>query len=194
MKVIGLTGGIGSGKSTVARIFEKLGIPVFVSDLEAREIVNSDPEVKAGIMSHFGEDLYVNDRLDRPKMASLVFGQPKELEVLNNLVHPAVGRAFSNWQKQQRAPYVLKEAAILIETGAVEELDALILVTAAEDIRMQRVQNRDGVQKDEVSQRIRRQMTDEEKRPYADFEILNDGQKPIIPQVLEVHQQLLSSI
>ncbi|MFB6258177.1 MAG: dephospho-CoA kinase, partial [Flavobacteriales bacterium] len=140
MKRIGLTGGIGSGKSTIARAFEVLGAPVFKADLEGKRALNEDPELINAVKERFGKNLYGSDGLDREKMARMVFKDPQKLEELNGLVHPKVRERFNAWCEDRKgAPYVIEEAAILIESGAYRDLDHTILVTAPEEMRIQRV-------------------------------------------------------
>ena len=192
MLKIGITGGIGSGKSTVCRIFEVLGIPVFYADAVAKNLMTEDTVLKQGIIAQFGPESYLpNGSLNRPHLASIVFNQQKELEKLNALVHPAVFRAFDTWAAQQKAPYVIKEAALLFESGSYQMCDQNILVTAPENLKIERIMKRDGISQAEVEARMAKQMSDEEKKPLANLLLVNDEQQLLIPQILHLHQQFL---
>ena len=188
---IGLTGGIGSGKTTVAQMFEVLGIPVYYADDAAKKLINTDKDLISSIKNIFGDAAYKNDALDRHYLASIVFSDNYKLELLNSFVHPATIRDADEWMKQQSAPYVIKEAALLFESGAVGHLDHIIGVNAPTAIRIKRVMDRDGVSKEEVQKRINNQMDDDIKMKLCDFVLINDEQQLLIPQVLELHQKLL---
>jgi dephospho-CoA kinase len=193
MKKIGLTGGIGSGKSTVAEIFSRLGIPVFVSDEVAKMLQEEDEEVKKGISGIFGAAIYAGAQLDRAKVAEIVFTDKKKLEQLNAIVHPAVGKAFEEFcEKNKAASFVLKESAILFEIGDDKNLDGMIVVTAPDELRIERVMRRDGVEKEAVIKRMKNQVKQEEKAKKADHCIINDEQQLLIPQVLKVYRELNS--
>ena len=190
-KLIGLTGGIGSGKSTVSKIFKSLGVPVFNSDLEAKKIINTNPNVVKAIESKFGA-VYINGVLDAKKMAVIVFKDKNLLQQLNEIVHPKVKEAFEDWIKQhENEKFLIKEAAILIEVGAYKDLDKIILVTAPKDVKIKRVVARDGVQAKDVIIRMDAQLSDKEKLKLVDFVINNDEKEPLIPQVLHIYTQLL---
>lgn len=186
----GLTGGIGSGKSTVAGIFEVLGIPVYYADTATKELMNQDPELRDAIIRHFGKDTYRDGRLDRKYLASLVFSDPEKLERLNALTHPVTIRHADEWMNRQQAPYVIKEAALLFESGAAAHLDTIIGVYAPQHIRVKRVMERDGLKAEEVMQRISRQIDEEMKMKLCDHVITNNEQELLIPQVLELHRVL----
>lgn len=188
MLKIGITGGIGSGKTTVCQVFEALSIPVFNADEVAKMIMVSDRDLVKGIKLAFGEKAYFNNgELNRKFLSDIVFNDSQALQMLNELVHPAAIRAFDEWALKQTSKYCLHEAAILFESGAYKSCDKSILVYAPEDLRIQRVINRDGVSEQEVRARIDKQMPEDEKEKLADFVILNDGKTAIIPQVLELH-------
>lgn len=189
---IGITGGIGSGKTTVAEIFEAFGIPCYYADSRAKALMVEDEEVKSDLIEYFGVELYPDGVLNRPWLAKRIFESEEDRSFVNGVVHPAVGRDFNKWAEEQDAPYVLREAAILFETGGYKLSDANILVTAPEEIRIERVVNRDGVTADQVKARMRAQWSDDHKRKLADFIILNDGNTPLIPQVKHIHETLLS--
>lgn len=186
MKLIGITGGIGSGKSTIAKVFMSMGYPVYNSDLRAKQLLETDYELIQAIQEHFGEDSYHSGRLDRRKMASVVFSNPEKLTQLNSLVHPAVEKDFVNWVKSKNTPFILKEAAILFETGSYKSLDQTILVTAPVETRIKRVMKRDLVSKQEVEARMNNQWSEEEKLNLAHFVIDNSGTKLVIPQILSI--------
>jgi dephospho-CoA kinase len=193
MKKIGLTGGIGSGKSTVAEIFSRLGVPVFVSDAVARQLQEEDATVRTLITEVFGKEIYSENKLDRASVAEIVFADKKKLEQLNAIVHPAVGKAFESFCEQHRdAKYVLKESAILFEIGDDKNLDGMIVVTAPDELRIQRVMQRDGIEKSAVLQRIKNQVKQEEKVKKADYVIGNDEKQLLIPQVLQVNEEINS--
>ncbi len=191
MKKIGLTGGIGSGKTTVAEVFRRLGVPVFMSDDVARNLQEEDPEVKAAIQELFGPAIYAGGKLDREKVAGIVFTNKKKLEQLNAIVHPAVAKAFRQFcEAHHDKKYVLKEAAILFETGGHKQLDGMIVVTAPEELRASRVMRRDNVSREEVQRRMKHQWAEEEKVTKADFVIVNDEKSLVVPQVVEIDEVL----
>ncbi len=190
MLKIGLTGGIGSGKSTVAAVFEILGIAVYYADEAAKQIMNEDDALKQEIIREFGGASYVDGRLDRQYISSLVFNDPRKLASLNALVHPATIRNAENWMKKQCGPYAIKEAALIFESGAQENLDYVIGVYAPERLRVQRVMKRDKSAENEVIDRMRNQMDEKKKMGLCDFVIRNDEQQLVIPQVLKLHEQL----
>ena len=186
---VGITGGIGSGKSTVCKVFKALGIPVFDADREAKRLMVTDAGLVAAIRSAFGTDVYRNDgTLDRAYLASRVFADEKELAVLNGLVHPVVIEAGEVWAAGVDSPYSLKEAALLFESGSYKLNDYNVLVTAPESVRVERVMQRDGVTAEQVRARMAKQWTDEEKLTLADFVIVNDGKEALIPQVMKLDQ------
>lgn len=192
MLKIGITGGIGSGKSTVCRVFEFLGVPVYSADLRAREITNSNPLVVKAIKRTFGNDLYAKGSLDRKKLGALVFGNPDKLARLNAIVHPAVFKDFADWLKEYtNAPYILKEAALMYESGSFREMDYVINVNSPKKLRIQRVMARDKVTAKEVMARMRNQLSDRERTQRADFIIKNNGIEPLIPQVLALHEMFM---
>ena len=188
MLKIGLTGGIGSGKSTVAKIFETLGIPVYYADAEAKRLMNSSETLKKVIRQNFGEATYENDQLNRKYLAGIVFNNPEKLELLNALIHPVTINDAEQWMQQQSAPYSIKEAALLFESGAAENLDFIVGVYAPQALRIKRVMKRDGLIADEIMKRINRQVNEEMKMKLCDFVITNDEQELLIPQVLKLHQ------
>jgi dephospho-CoA kinase len=187
---IGITGGIGSGKSTVCTIFKILGIPVFNADIEARKLYD-EPQVKEAIMLAFGDNMYPQGVFDKKAMANIVFQSADKLKQLNELLHPLVQIQFDTWLQQQESPYTIKEAALLIEAGSYQQLDELILVTCPMNKRIERVMKRDRVTEDEVLARINKQLSEEDKRTFCQYEIINDDRQLLIPQVLQLHHQLM---
>lgn len=190
MLKIGITGGIGSGKSTVCTIFKILGIPVFNADIEARKLYD-EPQVKEAIMLAFGDNMYTQGVFDKKAMANIVFQSADKLKQLNELLHPLVQIQFDTWLQQQESPYTIKEAALLIEAGSYQQLDELILVTCPMNKRIERVMKRDRVTEDEVLARINKQLSEEDKRTFCQYEIINDDRQLLIPQVLQLHHQLM---
>ncbi len=192
MYKVGITGGIGSGKSVACRIFEASGVPVYDADARAKQLMNDDGELKAALTEYFGNDIYENGVLNRRKLSEIIFTDKDAIEKVNSLVHPAVARDFIGWCNRQTAPYVLEESAILFETGTARRFDKIILVTAPEELRIKRVGERDGISTEAVRARMNNQWPDEKKEMSADFVIRNDESHPMIPQVMEIHRKLLS--
>jgi dephospho-CoA kinase len=195
MKRIGITGGIGAGKSTVTRIFETLGIPVYIADYEARKIISSNASVKKQVKLLIGPLAYhKNGKPDRPYIASKIFSDPALLAQMNKIVHPAVQLHFNRWCESfkplQNILYVIQEAALLVETGNFKMLDALIVVTCPEEIRIHRVMDRDLCTREEVLSRMKNQFSEEEKIRVSDYTIVNDGNHMLIPQVLQIHKDI----
>ena len=189
---IGVTGGIGAGKTVVCRVFSHLNIPVYSADDRAKWLMANDPELVGQIKKQFGAGAYDKNGLNRAYLARRVFSDETKLQLLNSLVHPAVGKDFQQWAESAAdAPYCIKEAALLFESGSYRELDKTILVYAPEDIRIKRVLNRDPQRTEsDVKAIMGNQMDEEEKRKYADFILLNDDKEMILPQVLKLHQTL----
>lgn len=188
---IGITGGIGSGKSTVAKVFEVLGIPVYYADEAARRVMNEDEEVRKQIIQHFGASSYKNNQLDRAYIGSQVFNDKKKLELMNSLVHPATIRDSENWMQRQTTPYAIKEAAIIFESGTQDQYDYIIGVTAPVSLRLLRAMKRDGSTREQVLARMEKQIQDVIKMRLCDFVVYNDEQQAIIPQVIKLHERLL---
>ena len=186
---VGIAGGIGSGKTIICHVFKVLGIPVYNADLEAKLIMNKSDQVRLAVMQEFGDEAYSNGELNRAFLAAQVFNDAAKLAQLNRIVHPAVIQAAEDWADVQTAPYSLKEASILFESGSYKKVDYSILVTAPIEIRIARVMERDQVTREQVLARMNNQMSDEEKTKLADFVIINDGITPIIPQVMALHHQ-----
>jgi dephospho-CoA kinase len=193
MKIIGLTGGIGSGKSTVADIFITLGIPVYESDTRAKLLMNTNEELKDKIKKLLGPPSYTNSEINRSWIAEKVFVDKDLLAQLNAIVHPAVKEDAITWANDPAiasAPYVIKESAILFEEDLTDELNALILVVAPAEIRIHRVMERDGNTRQQVEERMQYQWDDERKIPFADFVIFNDGERGLIEQVMDIDQMI----
>ncbi|MES2807221.1 MAG: dephospho-CoA kinase [Bacteroidota bacterium] len=193
MLKIGITGNIGSGKTTVSKLFELLGIPVFYADAAAKEIMVTDPLLIAGVKETFGDEAYLADAsLNRKYIADIVFNDDAQLAKLNDLTHPAVFRAFDTWVAGIKdTPYVMKEAAILFESGSYKFCDYSLLVTAPFELRAARVNKRDGTTRQQVEAREARQFTEEKKRQLTDYIIANDESQLLIPQVLALHETFL---
>ena len=188
---VGLTGGIGSGKTTVAKIFELLGIPVYYADDAAKKIMNEDYELKAAIQKQFGAEAYKNGELNRAYLSTKVFNDAFQLEILNSLVHPATIRDAARWMEGQKSSYTIKEAALIFESGSAEYLDYVIGVYAPAQLRIERTMERNHVGLDDVTQRMNKQLDEDMKMKLCDFVIYNDEKHLLIPQVIELHQKLL---
>lgn len=193
MMWVGLTGGIGSGKTTVATIFKQLGVAVYPADERTKELYAESPELREGVIQLLGEESYQGNQLQREVVANKVFGRPELLAQLNALVHPVVGADFEQWAARQAGPYLVEEAAILFETGIYKRMARNILVTAPRELRIQRVVQRSGLSEAEVAQRMDRQWPDEQKIPLADYVIYNNGETSLIHQVLKIHEDLIRS-
>jgi dephospho-CoA kinase len=191
---VGITGNIGSGKSTIAKLFALLGAPVYDADTRAKAIMVEDIELKNELVKVFGQEAYFADgQLNRTYLSQQVFNNPAQLKILNSIVHPAVFRDFNFWLNQYKAtqiPYILKEAALLIESGSYKDLDCLILVQADEEIRLQRSIARDAASAEAILARMKNQMPQENKVPFAQFFIQNNYNDLLIPQVLKIHDEL----
>ena len=192
MKVVGLTGGIGSGKSTVAKMFERLDIPIYYSDDEAKNLMNSSKKIRESLIALFGQDTYENRELNRPYVAGLVFNNKDKLNELNAIVHPEVKRNFLEWVERQNTAYVIQENPLIFENKSQNDFDYVITVTAPVQIRVQRVMERDGSTKNQVFSRVKNQLEDEIKIKQSDFVITNDDLKHTKDQVRHIHKQLLT--
>ncbi len=194
MLKVGITGGIGSGKTTVCQIFERLGVPVYYADQRAKELMEDDKQLVADIRKEFGDDVYdAEGKLQRKKLAEMVFNNEELLVKLNSLVHPAVFKDNQSWNEvlaKKGYPYTLKEAALLVETGSYLTLDKLIVVSAPEEDRIKRVMERDQATREQVVARIKAQMPEEQKVKYADYIIYNDTIMELVPQVTKIHLDL----
>ncbi|MCP4969642.1 MAG: dephospho-CoA kinase [Arcobacter sp.] len=194
MIIVGLTGGIGSGKTTVANFFKELGIPVYIADVEAKKLMNKSKVLQRKIKKLFGEEAYKNNELNRPFIASKIFNNEILLQEMNAIVHPKVGKHFKKWAEKQSAPYVIKEAAILFENNSYIQCDFVVTVIVDEEVRMQRILERDNTTKAKVRAIIDNQWNDEDKVKLSDFIIKNNMLKDTENQVLEIHRKLLKKI
>lgn len=193
-KIIGLTGGIGSGKSVVAKVFATLGIPVFNADEEAKYIMQNSPEIKAKLIEQFGPAIYNESGLQKDALAQLVFNDPFQLQLLNAIVHPVTIQAAKDWAAKQTSPYVIKEAALIFESGSSAGLFKVIGVTAPLSLRIHRVMQRDSITKEQLEARMRNQISDTIKMRLCDYVIHNDNQEMVIPQVLEIDKMIRQAI
>jgi dephospho-CoA kinase len=189
---IGLTGGIGSGKTTVARIFQSLGIPVYSSDTEAKRLMRENKDIQQAITTALGADLFQDGLPDTRKIASIVFQDKNALEKLNQIIHPATIEDAKRWMAQQQAPYLIKESALLFESGAAEGLDLVIGVYAPKAVRIQRVMTREKIDREAVLARMRRQIDEGLKKRLCDRILYNEEQQPLLQQVLDLHQEFLA--
>ena len=189
---VGITGGIGSGKSMVAKVFEVLGIPVYYADDAAKRLMNEDEALQQQLIASFGDAIYTNGLLNRKVLATLVFNDTKKLALLNSIVHPVTIKDGEAWMKKQVAPYTIKEAALIFESGASKYLDKVIGVYAPAPLRLQRVMLRDNLPEEAVKARMEKQMEEETKMGLCDYIINNNGQELVIPQVMKIHEILLA--
>ncbi|MDO5607894.1 MAG: dephospho-CoA kinase [Capnocytophaga sp.] len=192
--IVGITGGIGSGKTTVAKMFAEYGIPLYFSDKEAIRIIEEDGSVKLKLVNLFGEQAYTGGIYNRKYIAGIVFSDKEKLQQLNAIVHPAIGKDFLQWYERQRSPYVIKEAAILFESGLYKDCDAIITVTSPEPIRVQRVMQRDGIDENSVRRRMANQWTDSQRIRLSDFVIENSNIDDLRNKVEEIHLILIKKM
>lgn len=192
---IGITGGIGSGKSVVSHLLEVMGIPVYISDVESKRLTVEDAFIRRELTALLGEDIYIGRELNKPLLASYIFGNQEHIRTVNGIIHPRVRDDFRQWiGKHAACPIVGMESAILIEAGFAGEVDAVVMVYAPLELRITRAMQRDLAPRELVERRVRSQMSDEEKRSRADFVIVNDGETPLIPQVLRLISSLSKNI
>ena len=192
MKRIGITGGIGSGKSFIATIIERMGYPVYYSDVRSKELTNAHPVIRQGLIDLVGENVYFGGELDKKVLATAIFSNDELRLKVNQLIHPIVRQDFEDWANSQKSDLIFNEAAILFETGAYRKFNATILVYAPEDLRLKRVLKRDIITKDEVLARINNQMGDEEKLKMTPYSILNNGEIPLLKQIEDVIDKIFS--
>ncbi len=190
IKRIGLTGGIGSGKTSIAQILEAMSYPVYYSDLRAKFLSDEHPVIRQGLIALLGEESYVDGTLNRVYVSDCIFPNPDLRLKVNEIIHPIVRKDFDDWSAQQTSTLIFNEAAILFETGAYQQFDAVLLVCAPIDVRIQRVMMRDHCSKASVEQRIQSQWTDEQKRSLTDFCVENDGKQPVLKQLEKVLSEL----
>lgn len=184
---IGITGGIGSGKSIVSRLFEIMGVPVYVSDVETKQLTATDTRIRRELIDLLGEEVYIDNELNKALLASYLFSDPEHARLVNGIIHPRVKADFRQWvEKHDSFPMVGIESAILIEAGFIGEVDVVVMVYAPEDIRLLRAMKRDASPRELIEKRIRSQMSDEEKRRIADYVIINDDSMALIPQVVNL--------
>ncbi len=189
---VGITGGIGSGKSTVCKVFESLGIPVYYADLQARILSDTHPDIVNGVKKLFGDTIYSFGKMDRRRVGEIVFRDKEKLQALNCIIHPVVAADFEQWKIQNiEQPYILKEAAILFESGASKQVDKIITISAPVELRIDRVVKRDMISREDVISRMNNQMKDEEKIKQSDFVIYCDDKELVIPQVVKIHNKLI---
>ncbi len=194
MILVGLTGGIGSGKSTVINYFKELGITCYQADDEAKKLMNSDKGLIKKIKNSFGDSIYINSKLDRKKLSAIVFTDKQKLELLNSIVHPYVNRHFDNYRKGLEDIYIIKEVAIIFEIGTQNEFDKIILVRAPKEDRVKRIINRDKCNRQDAINRIDNQIADDDKIDQCDFIIDNINLEEISNKVLKIHNSILNSI
>lgn len=184
---IGITGGIGSGKSVVSHLLDVMGVPMYISDIETKKLMQSDEEIRRSLIALLGEEVYVGGSLNKPMLAAYLFASDQHAREINAIVHPRVKADFRRWvQEHDGYPLVGIESAILIEAGFAAEVDKVVMVYAPREVRVARAIERDSSSREQIEQRIRSQMDDEVKREYADFVIVNDGERALIPQVQEL--------
>ncbi|MCC1484808.1 dephospho-CoA kinase [Winogradskyella sp. E313] len=194
MKVVGITGGIGSGKTTIARVFNAIGIPVYYADDEAKALMNRSKVIRRKLIELFGDEAYENEKLNRAYLRTQIFNNRTLLSKMNAIVHPKVGSHFQRWLKRQKTAYVLKEAAIIFENNLENQYDYIITVIADENSRIERVINRDGITKPEVKAILKNQLPDDKKVKHSDFVIINNDLPEAKIQAYKIHQQILKKI
>ena len=180
---IGITGGIGSGKSVVASLFQLLGVPVYIADEESKRLTNQSMTIRRQLIAHYGEAIYTAEGLNKPLLAAKIFQDPAQRRIVTGIIHPEVKHHFEAWAAQQETPLCAIESAILFESGFDQVVDTHLMVYAPKALRIERATTRDAASREAIQQRIESQMADEEKRELADHLIYNDNQQPLIPQV-----------
>ena len=194
MMIVGLTGGIGSGKTTVAKFFEDYGVPVYIADEEAKKLMGRSKVIKRKLVLLFGEKAYVNNVLNKPFIANIIFNDKSYLQKMNAIIHPRVARHFEKWVKKQNTPYVIKEVAILFENGGHKKCDAVITVTAPKEIRVKRLLNRDNTTLEKIEAIMKNQWTDEQKLELSDYSIENITLENTKKQVSKIHAQIIGNL
>jgi len=189
----GLSGGIGSGKTTVSKVFQTLGVPVFYADDTVKTLYNTDKQLQQAMLKLCGPAIYDNGRLQTKVLAALIFNDDRLLARVNELTHPMLLTAFTKWAQEQKAPYVLLEAAILFESGIADEMDINISISALEDIRIIRVMQRDNCSEEEIRQRMSKQWSDEQRNAKADYLIINDNREALLPQITTIHEKIINT-
>lgn len=194
MIIVGLTGGIGSGKTTVAKMFKKLGVPVYIADKEAKKLMRNSKLIQRKLKALFGPDAYLDNELNKSFISDRIFNDKALLEKMNGIVHPKVARHFEKWVAKQNASYVIKEAAILFETGGYKQCDFVITVTAPKSVKMERLMQRDNTSPEKIETIMNNQWTDDKRLKITDFSIKNIKLEETRSQVLDIHQQILQKI
>lgn len=183
---IGLTGGIGSGKTVVAELFRVLGVPVYIADTESKQLTNRSPQIRNKLIDMYGESLYVDGEVDRKRLASIIFNDPEQLKQVNGIIHPVVNRHFLEWADSRKTSLCVIETAILFESGFDRSVDLSLMVYAPLELRIERALKRDKASREDIIRRINNQLSDEEKKNRADYVIYNDGRLPLIPQLMQL--------
>ncbi|SDB43410.1 dephospho-CoA kinase [Flavobacteriaceae bacterium MAR_2010_188] len=191
MKIVGLTGGIGSGKTTISDMFKKLGVPIYIADTEAKRLMNKSKTIRTKLIKLFGAEAYNDHGLNREFIASKIFNDKNLLEEINHIVHPEVAEHFSKWIKNQDAPYVIKEAAIIFENDMQNQFDFIITVVADKEARIERLLKRENISRERILSVMANQMSDDEKTDKSDFTIINNDLKRAEKSVLKIHKSLL---
>ena len=194
MKIVGLTGGIGSGKTTVAAMFANLGVPVYIADDEAKKLMKSSKAIKRKLLKLFGEEAYINGSLNKPFIANAIFNNKALLEKMNAIIHPKIASHFNKWMLKQIAPYVIKEAAILFENNTYKSFDFIITVTTPKEIKIERLLKRNDTSLKRIKDIMKNQWTDEEKIKYSDFVIVNKAIENTEMQVAKIHTEIIESL
>jgi dephospho-CoA kinase len=192
MLKVGLSGGIGCGKTTVSKVFQTLGIPVFYADNTVKKLYDTDKSLQQAMLKIFGQAIYKGEQLQPKVLATLIFNDDRLLRQVNELTHPLVLTAFTGWAQEQKAPYVLHEAAILFECGMAGEMDINISISAPEDVRLARVMQRDGYSDEQIRQRMSKQWCDEKRNAKADYVIINDNKEALLPQIIAIHEKIIN--
>jgi dephospho-CoA kinase len=192
MLKVGITGGIGTGKSTVCMIFNALRVPTFNADIKAKELYNTNAELRSNIKNRFGESMYEAGLFQKNRLAEIVFNDAEALKDLNSIVHPLVLQQSENWFSSQNTQYAIKEAALLIESGSYKKMDKIILVQASKEVRIERILRRDNTTHEEVEKRMQKQLPEKEKEKFADYLIQNNADDFLIEQVMDIHKKILT--
>tara|TARA_R110002096_G_scaffold21043_7_gene68753 strand:+ start:106047 stop:106625 length:579 start_codon:yes stop_codon:yes gene_type:complete len=190
--IVGITGGIGAGKTTVSNIFGQLGIPVYEADYHSKNLLDIDEELKSSLVELLGNSILNNSKIDREKMAAIIFNDEQLLKRANALIHPRVALHFEKWRNNQKSPYIIKEAAILFESGSYKDCDKVIVVSAPKELRIERVKKRSGLSRQQIMARMEKQWPEEQKIKLADYIVINDGEHSLIKQSLDIHRELLN--
>ncbi len=189
--IVGITGGIGSGKTTAAKVFEKLGVPIYIADDKARMLTAENEQILSYIRETYGDEMFDdNGALNRKALGEAVFGNKERLDALNKVIHPLVAQDFKSWVAEQSFPYVLKEAAVLFESGTYTDCNYVILVVAPRESRIERVMKRSGLSREDIENRMQHQWSDEDKMALSDFVIYNGDENDLISQIYDIHEDI----